>query len=76
MQEAVLWETDLGFYMDCDVMYPNIVSLPCVWSEFNLIENGIAKIKSKQTYCWITCNHVVMDIMEGTYVYEQKLAPV
>jgi hypothetical protein len=74
MQEAVLWETDLGFYMDCDILNPE--PLPNVWSLFSLIHNDVATIKSGQTYCWITCNHVVMNIVEGIYVYEQKLAPV
>ena len=45
-----------------------------VWPLFNLIEGDIATLKSEHIYCWITCNHVALDIMPGTYKYDQIIS--
>lgn len=73
MAEYFLFETDLGFYNDCDETEP--VSIPEVWNIFNLIDDDTATLRAGTMYCWITCNRVDMGIMGGAYVYDQVLSP-
>jgi hypothetical protein len=66
MAQDFLFETDLGFYMDCDDMSP--VCLPNVYPIFDT-----TVLQAESTYCWITCYHVVFDIMGGNYAFETTL---
>ena len=71
--DLFLFETDLGFYTDCSELNP--VKLALVWGEFNMYDGTSVLIKSEQTYCWITCDHVDIDIIPGEYIYEQIVKP-
>lgn len=72
--DKILFETDLGFYMDCNDIHPE--SVPCVWEEFNLLDGMDVTLKADTVYCWITCNHVASNIKPGTYKYRQAVEPV
>jgi len=60
---AYLFETDLGFYMDCDNMNP--VCLPYVYPIFDT-----HVLQANSEYCWISCYHVAFNIMGGNYAFE------
>jgi hypothetical protein len=57
-----LFETDLGFYMDCDNMSP--VYLPNVYPIFDT-----TTLKAETEYCWISTYHVDFNIMPGIYAF-------
>lgn len=63
MAGCFLFETDLGFYLDCDNMRP--VCLPNVYPIF---ETHV--LQPLSTYCWISCYHVVFDIVPGRYAFD------
>jgi len=69
MSDLFLFETDLGFYTDCSELIPT--PIPFVWEEFNLLDGTYVLLKSETVYCRITCNHVDMNIIPGTYKYQQ-----
>jgi hypothetical protein len=62
MASQFLFETDLGFYLDCDNWSP--VCLPHVYPIFET-----STLKAGQTYCWISCYHVDFNIMPGHYAF-------
>lgn len=63
MASQFLFETDLGFYLDCDDMNP-----ACLWNVFDAFQTFILKAESK--YCWISCYHVAFKIYEGEYTFQ------
>jgi len=69
MAGQFLFETDLGFYLDCDNMSP--VCLPNVYPIFDT-----TVLQPLSTYCWISCYHVAFNIMPGIYAFETTLNAV
>ena len=63
MADEFLFETDLGFYLDCDEWEP--IPLRNVYPIFS---TNILKAESIQ--CWITCYHVAFDIMPVYTTFE------
>ena len=71
MAAQFLFETDLGFYLDCDDMTPE--PLKNVYPIF-----ATTILKAETTYCWISCYHVDFYIAPGQYAFDTLIhaAPV
>jgi len=63
MAGQFLFETDLGFYMDCDNMQPT-----CLSNVYPIFDT--TTLQPLSTYCWISCYHVAFNIMPGIYSFE------
>jgi hypothetical protein len=69
MQAAILWETDLALYIDCNEIPP--IWLPYVYPLFDT-----TTLQPNQVYCWLSCYHTVINIMPGAYAFDTQLIPI